>query len=389
MNIVDILIIILVLSAAIRGYELGFVRQAFSSGGFFAGLYGGVLLQPHIISQDTDSTTQILLTTVITLGCGVVGLVVGEYIGLSLKNKFNFRRVDKADSVFGSVSGAISLLLIVWLSAAIMVSFPSPSLQNAISNSTIIRQLNRTLPSAPKVVATIGDLIDPNGFPQVFIGSQPSPPTNFKQPSLGDMQAAVDKTRTSVVKVQGRGCGGIVQGSGFVVGSGLIATNAHVVAGINRPSVIDSNGSHGSRVIWFDPDLDFAILRTTELAGKPLIFNKNIASRGTPAVVLGYPGGGAFEADPASVLNQFTAVGRNIYNQKTTEREVYEVSAKVVQGNSGGPLVAQDGTVLGMIFAESTSYENIGYALTNPSLVTAIGQAESSNRSVATGSCTE
>jgi S1-C subfamily serine protease len=142
-------------------------------------------------------------------------------------------------------------------------------------------------------------------------------------------------------------------------------------------------------VIWFDPDLDFAILRTTELAGKPLIFNKNIASRGSPAVVLGYPGGGAFEADPASVLNQFTAVGRNIYNQKTTEREVYEVSAKVVQGNSGGPLVAQDGTVLGMIFAESTSYENIGYALTNPSLVTAIGQAESSNRSVATGSCTE
>ncbi len=389
MNIIDALIILLALGAAMRGRELGFVRQVFSSGGFFAGLYGGILLQPHIISRDSDSVTQIILTAVVTLGCGLIGLITGEYLGLMLKNKLNFRQINKADSVLGSVSGAISLLLIVWLSAAILISFPSPSLQNGISNSAIINRLNSTLPSAPKIVATLSNLIDPNGFPQVFIGSQPSPPTDIEQPSLGDMQSAVDKTRTSIVKVQGRGCGGIVQGSGFVVNTGLVATNAHVVAGINRPSVIDSNGSHGAQVIWFDPDLDLAILRTTGLAGKPLIFSNSKASRGTPAVVLGYPGGGAFEADPASILNRFTAVGRNIYNQKTTEREVYEVAAKVVQGNSGGPLIAQDGTVLGVIFAESTSYESIGYALTNTRVVAAIDQAKSQNRTVATGSCTQ
>jgi S1-C subfamily serine protease len=245
------------------------------------------------------------------------------------------------------------------------------------------------LPSAPNIVATLGNLIDPNGFPQVFIGNQPSPPTDIEQPSLGDMQAAVDKTRTSVVKVQGRGCGGIVQGSGFVASDGLVATNAHVVAGIDRPSVIDNNGSHGARVIWFDPDLDFAILRTTGLAGEPLAFSSTKASRGTPAVLLGYPGGGAFEADPASVLNRFTAVGRNIYNQKSTERDVYEIAAKVVQGNSGGPLISQDGTVLGVIFAESTSYENVGYALTNPRIVAAIEQAKTRNQAVGTGSCTQ
>jgi S1-C subfamily serine protease len=381
--------LLLVVSAAIRGRELGFVRQSFSSGGFFVGLYGGVLLQPHLVNRESDPLTQVILTAVITLGCGIVGLVIGEYVGMSLKGKFSFRRVNRADIILGSVSGALSLLLIVWLSAAILSSFPSPNLQNGIKNSVILQRLNSVLPSAPNIVATLGNLIDPNGFPQVFIGNQPSPPTNVEQPSLGDMQAAVDKTRTSVVKVQGRGCGGIVQGSGFVASEGMVATNAHVVAGINRPSVIDSNGSHSARVIWFDPDLDFAVLRTTGLAGEPLTLSSTRATRGVPAVVLGYPGGGAFEADPASILNRFTAVGRNIYDQKSTERDVYEIAAKVVQGNSGGPLISREGTVLGVIFAESTSYENVGYALTNPSIASAIAQAKGQNQAVSTGSCTQ
>jgi uncharacterized membrane protein required for colicin V production len=108
MNIVDVLIILLVFSAAIRGRELGFVRQFFSSGGFFAGLYSGVLLQPHIVNRASDPMTQVVLTAVITLGCGIIGLIIGESIGMSLKGKFSFRRVNRADIILGSVSGAIS-----------------------------------------------------------------------------------------------------------------------------------------------------------------------------------------------------------------------------------------------------------------------------------------
>jgi len=389
MDIADIVIIILVLGASLRGRELGFVRQLFSSGGFFIGLYLGALLQPHLVIYANSPLARLIITVGTTLGFGLLLFTVGEYLGILFKSKINKWHFKHVDNILGILTGAVSILLIMWLSAGILVNFPSPWLQNSIRNSAILTKLNTVLPSTPTIVASLGRVIDPNGFPRVFAGQQPGPPENYPRPSLGEMQAAVDKTRASVVKVQGRGCGGIVQGSGFVVGANLIATNAHVVAGIKHPSVTDQNGSHAGQVIWFDPDLDFAIIRTDNLAGSPLIFNVSGIASGTPAAVLGYPDGGGFIADPAAVLDEFTAAGKNIYDQSNTERDVYEIAAHVVHGNSGGPLIAKDGSVIGVVFAESTIYENVGYALASQQVVSSISQARSQDKVVSTGSCTQ
>ncbi|MEO6513357.1 MAG: MarP family serine protease [Candidatus Saccharimonadales bacterium] len=389
MNIIDVLIILLVASAFMRGRELGFVRQFLSSVGFFVGLFIGVLLQPHVVHYAHTALSKSLFTLGTTLGCAFLLLAVGEILGIMLKGKLWRWHINPIDNALGSVLGAVTILLIVWLSSSILESFPAPNLQAALRNSAILSRLTRVLPSAPSIVANLGNLIDPNGFPQVFSGIEPGPPKNVPQPSLGEMQPAVNKDRPSVVKIEGRGCGGVVEGSGFVVGGNLIATNAHVVAGITRPRVFDSNGSHAVQVIWFDPDLDFAVLRVTDLAGSPLVFNTANQPRGTPAAVLGFPGGGAFVADPAAILDQFTANGRNIYNEGSTERDVFEISADVIPGNSGGPLIAKDGSVIGVVFAESTSYDHVGYALTSSQVVSEINQAQARNRIVSTGSCTE
>jgi S1-C subfamily serine protease len=389
MNIIDVLIILLVASAFMRGRELGFVRQFFSSVGFFVGLFLGALLQPHIVQYAHTPLSRSLFTLGTTLGCAFLLLAIGEMAGIMLKAKFWRWHINPIDNIFGSVLGAVSILLIVWLSSSILASFPAPNLQAALHNSAIISRLTRLLPSAPTVVANLGNLIDPNGFPQVFNGSEPGPPKHIPQPSLGEMQPAVNQARPSVVKIEGSGCGGIVEGSGFVVGANLVATNAHVVAGINRPRVFDGNGSHPVQVIWFDPDLDFAVLRVNDLAGAPLVFNTADQPRGTAAAVLGFPGGGSFVADPAAILDQFTANGRNIYNQGDTERDVYEISADVIPGNSGGPLIAKDGSVIGVVFAESTSYAHVGYALSSSEVTAEINQARAQNRIVGTGSCAE
>jgi S1-C subfamily serine protease len=181
----------------------------------------------------------------------------------------------------------------------------------------------------------------------------------------------------------------MVFGSGFVVGKGLVATNAHVVAGINSPQVVDRNGTHAATTIWFDPDLDFAVLRTSNLAGSKLPLKTTIASRGEAAGVLGYPGGGGFKAGQAAILDEFTAIGRNIYNEGRTTRDVYSVQAMVVPGNSGGPLVDAHGYVIGVIFATSTSYSNVGYALTLRQVVAELNQAQQRSGAVSTGSCAE
>jgi len=283
----------------------------------------------------------------------------------------------------------VSVLVAVWLAASILIRMPYPGLQNNIRDSRIIALLTRSLPAAPNIIADLGHLIDPNGFPDVFIGSEPNPPEHINLPSSGALASAVEKDKASVVKIEGQGCGGIVEGSGFVVGNNLVATNAHVVAGIHRPYVQDSNGTHSATAVWFDPDLDFAVLRVSNLAGSPLVISAAKVPRNTPAAVLGYPGGGGFTADPASVLDQFTASGRNIYNQGSTDRDIYEIAADIIPGNSGGPLVKADGTVIGIIFAESTTYNHVGYALTTSQPMQEINQAAAQDQPVSTGGCAE
>ena len=157
----------------------------------------------------------------------------------------------------------ITVSLGVWLSATIALSLPAPGIQSAIKSSAIVGLLNRILPPATTIVADLSHLVDPNGFPQVFNGLEPSPNKKVTLPNLGELQPAVQKDLASVVKVEGQGCGGIVEGSGFVVANGMIATDAHVVAGIRTPYVLDSNGTHRATAIWFDPNLDLAILQVS------------------------------------------------------------------------------------------------------------------------------
>jgi S1-C subfamily serine protease len=229
-------------------------------------------------------------------------------------------------------------------------------------------------------------LVDPNGFPMVFIGQEPSPP-RANPASPAQVQEAVANAGASVVKIQGYGCGGIVSGSGFVVGPGMVATNAHVVAGVSNISISDERGQHAATVVWFDPDLDFAVLRASGLAGAPLAIDSADEPRGTAGAVLGFPGGGPFDAEPATVLDETEAVGRNIYDESTTLRSIYDLQANVEPGNSGGPLVLPNGSVIGVVFAKSITEQGIGYALTAQQIVPEINQAKGRTAAVSVGSC--
>lgn len=388
-DVVDIIIILFLLSALVRGREIGFVQQLCSTVGFFLGLFLGSLLEPHTVALVHSPLSRSLVTLGTTLGSAFILLAVGETVGIRLKHRVREHRLNKLDNGFGAVLSMISVLVAVWLVAAIMLKLPYPEVQNDIRDSRIVRLLTNNLPDAPSVIARFGHLIDPNGFPDVFIGAEPNPPAQINLPPSSALAAAVQKDRASVVKVEGQGCGGIVEGSGFVVGDDLVATNAHVVAGVSNPYVQDTNGSHRAIPIWFDANLDFAVLRVSNLAGGPLVMSGAHVSPNSAGAVMGYPGGGGFTANPASVLEEFTASGRNIYNQGNTQRDIYEVAANIIPGNSGGPLVNTDGTVIGIVFAESTTYNQVGYALTTPQPIQELHQAIAQNHQVGTGSCAQ
>jgi S1-C subfamily serine protease len=159
------------------------------------------------------------------------------------------------------------------------------------------------------------------------------------------------------------------------------------VAGVHSIVISDERGQHPATVVEFDPNLDFAVLRSSGLAGAPLPIDSTDAPRGTAGAVLGFPGGGAFDAQPATVLDETTAVGRNIYDQSTTIRSIYDLQANVEPGNSGGPLVLPSGTVLGVVFAKSVTEPGVGYALTARQIVPEIRQAEGRTAAAGVGGC--
>ena len=118
-----------------------------------------------------------------------------------------------------------------------------------------------------------------------------------------------------------------------MVGPGLVVTNAHVVAGRATTEVQVSTGTYPATAVLYDPTYDLAVLRTKAPLGPALTLDHNVVARGSQAAVVGYPKDGPLLVAPAGVDGAITARGRDIYNQGTVVRQVYQLSTEVEPGN--------------------------------------------------------
>lgn len=66
---------------------------------------------------------------------------------------------------------------------------------------------------------------------------------------------------------------------------------------------------------------------------------------------------------------------------------MFSLFADVEPGNSGGPLLAPDGDVYGVVFAKSLDDPETGYALTADEVAPVVRAGQGATGSVATGSC--
>ncbi len=387
MNFIDILIIILIVLTVARWSRNGLVHGVFSLFGLLAGLIVGALIAPYIMHYFGTPITRFLVA-ILVISVSAIGFDAAfEVAGIKLSTYIDKPWAVKTNAILGGIFGVVFTLFYVWLLAAILISSPSVAINQQIQGSGIIRFLDSRLPPAPALLGRINNLITPLEFPQVFAGAQPQLTEPVAPTGTADIQSAVKAAGKSTVRISSPGCGGVLYGSGFVVGQNLVMTNAHVVAGASNFVVEDTNGQHKATVVYFNPDLDVAVLRTNGLAGKILTIEDGILPRGTAAAVLGYPGGGNFKAVSASLLRSMDAVGLNIYGSSMAKRNIYEFQATVIPGNSGGPVVLPDGRVIGMVFASANNGQGIGYAITSPSLNEIINSVTNSYASVSTQVC--
>lgn len=395
MNWVDYLLLVLVALSGIHGLRLGAAMQVLSFGGFWLGLFVGFLIAPPLADLAQPGEERAIILVVVLFGMAVLLGGVGRLLGAHSSHALQRVKLGPVDSVVGVAVAVFATLVAAWLAASLLSGSRFQTLASAMNQSRIVRAMDNLLPPLPTIFSRVESLLASEGFPVVFAGLPPQLSPPVAPPSTSAVRQAVLDAEPSTVQVVGMGCGVIQEGSGFVVAPGYVVTNAHVVAGIPNPFVVDTSGRHSATAMLFDPELDIAVLRVPGLSDRPLSIDTNVVGRGTSGAVLGFPGGGPFTYGPAAVDAAFEATGLDIYGHNETVREVYELNAIVRPGNSGGPLVASgdsaegvpDGTVIGVVFARSTTNSNVGYALAMPKVAADIAKGEQSTTSSGTGPC--
>ncbi|HZD17012.1 MAG TPA: MarP family serine protease [Actinomycetota bacterium] len=387
MNGLDVFLVVLLALAGLSGYRRGLTLQALSFGGLLVGLAVGALAAPTIARLVDSPAAQASVAVIALLALAAAGDAAGWLLGSRLRDRARATRFGSADAVGGSAVAVVASLLAIWFVSLNLVSGPFPRVAAEIRGSAVVRTLDDALPRPPSLLAEVRRFFNRFGFPDVFSGIPPLPADPVDPPSPAEARQAFELAAPSTVRIAGEACGGVQEGSGFVVADGYVVTNAHVVAGMDDPFVQTSDGgSQTGRTVLFDPELDLAVLLVARAPGPPLAFGSG-AGRGTAGAVLGYPGGGPLTGDRAAVLRTIDAVGRDIYGQGEAERTVLELQAEVRPGNSGGPFVVGDGRVVGVVFAASSSDQDVGYAIAAEEVAPRVRQAVGATGEVSTGPC--
>ena len=172
--------------------------------------------------------------------------------------------------------------------------------------------------------------------------------------------------------MRGLDCRSAQFGTGFVVAPDLIATGAHVVAGIAAPIVVIHGTHMSTRVVAFDPVSDLALLRPTgdvEL-GDPLVLGE--PRPGVVGAVLAYGDDDGPVVLPVLVERLIRATGADIYGQPAGGRDAIELLANIVSGHSGAPVVDADGLVVGILFSRLRGGGSVAYAVQSGELAVLI-----------------
>ncbi|MER7947661.1 MarP family serine protease [Streptomyces sp. NPDC096079] len=397
MNVLDILLLLAAVWFAIIGYRQGFVVGILSVIGFLGGGLVAVLLLPILWDQLTDnsevSTTATVVFVMVVIVCASVGQAFTTHLGNKLRRHITWSPARALDATGGALVNVVAMLLVAWLIGSALARTSLPTLGKEVRNSKVLLGVEQVMPTqASGWFDDFSSTLARSGFPQVFspFANEPITPVLPPDPALADSPVAA-RAQRSIVKVVGtaQSCGKVLEGTGFVFADRRIMTNAHVVGGVDEPTVqIGGEGKlYDAKVVLYDWRRDIAVLDVPDLKATPLDFTDEGARSGDDAIVAGFPENGSYDVRSARVRGRISAKGPDIYHRDEVRRDVYSLYATVRQGNSGGPLLTEDGEVYGVIFARSLDDANTGYALTADEIREDIERGRTADQQVDTQGC--
>ncbi|MFT4218926.1 MAG: MarP family serine protease [Microbacterium sp.] len=391
MVLVDVLVVILLVLALAAGLRAGFFSVLGAFCGLVAGGVAALWVLPLVSGLVSDPAWHGLAVVVSAIGLLAVGTTVGTVVGGLLRRGADKLRLRLVERLLGGGLAVVAAALALSLTGAGIVSAGIPGLSSLASSSTVLRAIDRFTPTpltdavARWHAAVLGDTVLPalDGLlEQSGLASTPDlDAIDTDDPKL--LAAGASVARVSGVAY---GCGTTSTGSGFVVASNRVVTNAHVVAGVDTPVVeLPNEPARDGRVVYFDPVDDIAVI-AVDVDAAPLELAKTLDA-GSPAVVQGYPYGGSFRTVAAGVTWTGRSVVDDIYGERGEQRAVYALDAEVNPGNSGGPVLTTDGDVAGVVFAKDSVRAHVGYAMTTAELRPVVAALDDATQRVSTGAC--
>lgn len=191
----------------------------------------------------------------------------------------------------------------------------------------------------------------------------------------GSMKTIIDKDETFFLKMYPTSSknGNLASekeewsGTGFALNNGYIVTNYHVIENAKSISVQgikgDFTSQYNATIIATDKYNDLALLQISDnrfnaFGTIPYNVKTSISDVGEEVFVLGYP--------LTSTMGDEIKLTTGVISSKTGfqgDVSLYQISAPIQPGNSGGPLFDNKGDLIGIVNAKHKGAENVGYAI--------------------------
>lgn len=347
MTWVDALVLLWVVVSAFVGYQRGLTAQLVSLAGLAIGGLVGARVGPLFLRGGESSPWVAFASLIGALVGALVLQTAASILGARLRRRVAKRKpLEVADGAGGIMIGAALGLVIAWLGAVAALQVDRPGVRSAVRDSAILSGLVDAVP--PRSVLQTLARLDP--LPLIAT----PPDLRLPAPDLSVLRSdATRRAAASVVKVEGAACGTGVQGSGWVVRRGLVATNVHVIAGTDELVVAAQNGQTlAATPVYVDVGDDVALLRVRGLRVRPLALAED-RPKDSPVVLFGYPEDGPLTPVAGRAGRPVKVFASDAYERSTRLRTVVPLRGRVQRGDSGGAVVNQAGEVVAMIFAAS------------------------------------
>lgn len=389
MNPLDLFAIAMLVLAVVLGLRSGALPQLLGLLGAAVAALTGLAVLPAVtpLLDSVPAAIRAVIVLSALLGLVGVGEAFGATFGRAASKALGHGLLGALDRVGGALVGGAQAILILWLAGGLIASGPFPTLAALAQRSAALRAVDTFLPPPTEIVLELGRILDDSGLPDVFIGLEQLPAPDIDLPSDALARQIGARAAPSVLRVVADGCDQRSSGTSFVVAPKYLVTNAHVVVGADSILVQTPGNSYKATPVLLDTELDVALLYAAGVTAPTLTFASTEPERGTIAAGIGYPGGGNETVEPVTVAAVYYAQGLDVTGKSRVTRRILELRSRVRPGDSGGPLVLQNGTVGGVVFAESKVDPTVGYALSPQEVWQRIAPAIGRTAAVRPGPC--